>query len=1356
MIPQIKEINFPEYATLSTATATHVDMGDKTITAQVRIDGSIVPDFSYDWEIEFQGERYIQPLREPQASKGNESISSLIDLTFYHKGIYDLKRYFFVSIAEVGAGTIMADNYIVPLALNIGSFVDYLNKVLEYYYGNTYKVHLNPEWEYDETDVKYIDINYTKIWDVLTQVHDTFGARWFITKDGDDTFAIKIGYPSDEVTHVFEYGFEGGLLKFERQVQDVNIRNQMFGRGGSQNLPYRYFKKVDPNNTAWKADPDWIPELELINFAELRGKSFRDYVRGWKAKHYGGQAYLPPTDAYRKGFTDEKFDPVDYVEDKDSIAKYGLIQGGLDNNEEIYPTIQKRDLGNGLGRADEIIAVEEVLVDEPTSNGESQEYSLPIVDDNTDATSSVNTPRTIHFLSSTYQVPLGYKGYFVKDYNIKCDEQVYVTRKYSGFDQDGRPITYKTSEELWEVALTSDVTSVKVIDDYGNEISDVVDIPEGTSFKVEATIEVSNFLEAYREIVDKTIYGVPKGAQMSVTPDDTCKVITSLDWALDLTPINGIVIGNYTNGVERISKSTTIAGGESKRVTLQSEIFETTRSNATNVDTPIRITSNDDTSSYSYTTTINAINVSTGEVLDALNMSEGTYYIQVVVDITNLSNSTYSYKVELMPSYIYYPYDSSKWRPTFDIWIKDIWGIKRLNNENDTSYAERIWRPILGDRQGNEAKVVFSSGWLSGHSDWEFPIVAFAYDDSKMHNGVASYWRLTLAKSDAEMDATGKWIPSIATQANAGDFFYFIGIDMPHQYVLWAEEEVDKWKRENMPSQIKPTYIVQTDKIRLNEVQGEESHKLLDNLRIGKILRIADSRFIDGDYETLHLQSITYTWDASTIMFPNVEVVLSENTISSTNPIKETQHALSQITINIKDVEQTSKLEFRKLNRSTTSNTNKTNEVSVQVSKTQEVALGAQNIAIGAQNSAMQAKEGIVAVGNEVGTLKTTVTSTQNIASNAQLTANNAMSEIGRVSNETSTKFNSVDNSINGIERDVSALEGLIGDEYNIWFENGGQQGNVPTLDNYPALDWTSDDDYFNHDKDLYYSITLGRAWRFMYNEGEPFWEEITDADTITALTKAKEALDKANEAIDAVHDLDYLKAVFGDTEVMNEHAVILSRLLAVSDDYDNVVAGVYGGGVDGLDDNGYKDNSHGTLMMFAGADDAQHASTADFRVYSDGCIFANSGTFGGIMKRAKKVVSSANLKEFTYLDVNAKRVLDLTKTGSFITFGALSTPNLTIRLPWYSSDASKGSIDNFDDLLSILGTKIIVKFSTIGRNFCFSVGLFTAIEDGDFTGGDVTPICVGINIASTYVFECKAGKDRNGATNVGWEMTVL
>ena len=90
MIQNIKELNFPEYATLSSATVTLNDMGDRTISTQIKILGDIIPDFSYDWEVEFKGERYIQPLREPQASKGNESICSVIDLTFYHKTIYDL------------------------------------------------------------------------------------------------------------------------------------------------------------------------------------------------------------------------------------------------------------------------------------------------------------------------------------------------------------------------------------------------------------------------------------------------------------------------------------------------------------------------------------------------------------------------------------------------------------------------------------------------------------------------------------------------------------------------------------------------------------------------------------------------------------------------------------------------------------------------------------------------------------------------------------------------------------------------------------------------------------------------------------------------------------------------------------------------------------------------------------------------------------------------------------------------------------------------------------------------------------------------------------------------------------------
>ena len=84
MIPDIKELNFPEYATLSQASVTLNDMGERIISTQVKIDGDIKPDFSYNWEIEFKGEKYIHPLRSPQAIKDNTSICSKIDLVFQH------------------------------------------------------------------------------------------------------------------------------------------------------------------------------------------------------------------------------------------------------------------------------------------------------------------------------------------------------------------------------------------------------------------------------------------------------------------------------------------------------------------------------------------------------------------------------------------------------------------------------------------------------------------------------------------------------------------------------------------------------------------------------------------------------------------------------------------------------------------------------------------------------------------------------------------------------------------------------------------------------------------------------------------------------------------------------------------------------------------------------------------------------------------------------------------------------------------------------------------------------------------------------------------------------------------------
>ena len=978
MIKDILEINFPEYATLSTATASITDMGDKTISAQVKIDGAIKPDFSYDWEVEFQGERYIQPLREPQASKGNESINSIIDLTFHHKGIYDLKRYFFVSIAEVDAGTIMADNYITPLRLNLGEFVKVFQQNLDYYFeGSLFNIVLNPNTIINADDKKDIDINYTHLWDVLTQVYEIYGVRWNIVTDEDDTYIINIGAEPQEVSHIFEYGFEGGLMKFERQVQDPEIANVIFGRGSSENIPYRYFKNVDPQNPSLPADPDWIPELENIYFANLRGKTFRDYVRGWKSNPnrntLNGTLAIEPIDpnllltsfAYLRGVEDEKFAPIEYVKNDISIQKYGEIQKGLEHNEEIKPTIQGISI-DGIGRVDQVVDVEEILVDEKTENTEWESKVIDITHSDIVANVDINTSTyNIRTISDVVEVPRGHTGRFIKDVVITAIEEVKCKDKYSNSSPQG-----DTFYPIVNHPLTVTLGSIRLIDeDTREEITNIISIAGGTRFRIEYSIRVSNFLKdsTYTE-KNYPYYGVTTTVWRTVL--NPCKIISSLSWQLDYTPIHGQILGNYVSGATRKSQTVTIAAKGDSTVEFTTEQFTITEKDApaTSVEMPYRITSSLKSGEYNPQPNVVAINVETGKTTTSLNLPAGTYYLRNSILIENLSNKSQTFDVELLPTYIYYSYDSASWKPTFDIWVKNIWQTMPNKLEEDYTYEHRIWDAILGNHLGDEAKVVFSSGRLSGHSDWEFLIADTPKrDTSKTIVGVPSELRITLYKSDAEMEATDKWLPSIMTQASAGDHFYFIGIELPHQYVLWAEERLDKYKREELAKvmSVQPTFIVKTDKVRLNDLHDNDDILLRDAIKIGNTVRISDFRFIDRDYEVLYIQSVTYTWDASTVMLPNIEMVLSNNVYKAYNPL----YAIDEKINDISQVQSSLSQRLPTLNKTLKRTEAKTNKVEAQVANTGNVALQASTLATEANNQVTAHKDVLYALNKQVNTL---------------------------------------------------------------------------------------------------------------------------------------------------------------------------------------------------------------------------------------------------------------------------------------------------------------------------------------------------------------------------------------------------
>lgn len=745
MIPGITEINFPSYATLHEATASFAVMGERTITTQIRIDGDVVPEFD-GWELEFKGERFVLPIKEPQAQKNNTTRNSLVDLTFYSWPIYQMKRYFFFETTTTATGTVMADKYQASVNLNLVNFVALFNRVLDYYFDGKIVADL-AEGSYG-TAVSAIQLNYSYIWDVLQDFYSIFNVRWTIIYDEDeDVYTIKIGYAPDIISeHEFEYGFQGGLLHFERQLQDDNIKNILLGRGGEKNLPYRYFKKQDPNNPEWAADPDGIKELENIYFDRLRDQNFRNYIQGWKTnpnRILDTGDVVEPYDsdrgasdwAYKKGHEDELFDPVEYVKDQESIEKYGERWGALDDNDDIFPTIQGI-IRPGMGRVDEVVAVS------------------PITTDDIEAASDA-------------------------------------------------------AAEI--VSLNGVMNQTHAINAYSYYVSQI----RGTSFVV-PTGQVANLRDPVFFATNTTIP--------------------------DLDPLVFVV-----TDLSRV------------------RIYR----------------SSDD------------------EEVPAKGLTAGSYYW--VIEITTQNNSsdnlTVTYGVNGLELEISDP-SSEAWKPTFDIWVKNIFESTQQPEETDEEYALRVWREILGDRLGNEAKVVFSDGFMSISEDYEFVIATYpVVDRSKTTvDGYRSEWKLTLYKCAAEYEVSGLYIPNNTSGGKpvAGDHFFFVGIDMPHMYVTLAEERLTQFKTlalEQM-SEVNPTWVINIDKIRADMVNADQQ-RLFDQISPGVEMHVKDRRFTRDEVLRLFANSITYTWreptDDNPYLLPDVEIVVSDRIVVEKTTVEKMQ-----------------------------------------------------------------------------------------------------------------------------------------------------------------------------------------------------------------------------------------------------------------------------------------------------------------------------------------------------------------------------------------------------------------------------------------------------------------------------------
>ena len=90
--------------------------------------------------------------------------------------------------------------------------------------------------------------------------------------------------------------------------------------------------------------------------------------------------------------------------------------------------------------------------------------------------------------------------------------------------------------------------------------------------------------------------------------------------------------------------------------------------------------------------------------------------------------------------------------------------------------------------------------------------------------------------------------------------------------------------------------------------------------------------------------------------------------------------------------------------------------------------------------------------------------------------------------------------------KNFQELQDQVDGNITTWFFNG-----VPTNENQPANEWTTDEEKINHLGDLYYDQDTGYAYRWAMINNEYIWSKIVDADVVEALALANAAQDTAD-----------------------------------------------------------------------------------------------------------------------------------------------------------------------------------------------------------------------------------------------------
>lgn len=345
-------------------------LGESLLTFSLQYFENEAPEFSLDWYCFYDGIKYVNTSPEPSAKKTNKSLLYEFSLVFEPEYERLLKNNIFIDIVdENDLGRALYD-YNFSFATTLSEFVERFRLNLFYYYGDKFKIDLNPQYQYSEFG-STVTANSTNLWDAIALLYSAYNTQFHFEYDGD-TIVVKIGYDIAEIDHTFKY--RDGILGITRSNNTENVITALRVRGTKNNLPVNYLSNRYSDQML---DVDAATEFKY-GVGKLLPYSARLSIRGWndaKNNKIASSAEVPYLWGYKRYKNAEAFDVYDFIL-SDNIDKFGVRWGTMDDVDAVKPSLQGKSVA-GLGRLDEIVAVEEIYNDDYEGLYKPFEVELP-------------------------------------------------------------------------------------------------------------------------------------------------------------------------------------------------------------------------------------------------------------------------------------------------------------------------------------------------------------------------------------------------------------------------------------------------------------------------------------------------------------------------------------------------------------------------------------------------------------------------------------------------------------------------------------------------------------------------------------------------------------------------------------------------------------------------------------------------------------------------------------------------------------------------------------------------------------------------------------------------------------------